>query len=148
LQKRLGAQIKAGPVVDKKGNVLGQHKGIACYTIGQREGLRIALGYPVYVIDIDPKKNKITVGRKEDAYSDAFLVGKPHFILKPLKKKVALNVRIRYNHKEAGAEVMPFGNQIKVRFRKPEFAITCGQSAVFYDRDIVLGGGIIDKVLN
>ncbi len=139
--------IKPGPVVDKENNVLGQHKGIAFYTIGQREGLGIAKGYPLYVIKINPKNNCITVGKKEDVYADEFLLRDTHFILTSLKKKVALKVRIRYNHPEAPARIMFLNHKIKVKFKKPQFAVTPGQSAVFYDKDIVLGGGIIDKVL-
>ncbi len=144
LKMRIDADIRPGLVVDKYGNILGKHKGIAYYTIGQREGLGIALGYPVYIIKIDPGNNQITVGKKEDAYKREFLVKEPSFILTPLKKKVAAKVKIRYNHQESLAEILPQRNKIKIRFRKPQFAITCGQSAVFYDKDIVLGGGIIE----
>jgi tRNA-specific 2-thiouridylase len=146
LKTRIVADIRPGAIEDEQGNVLGQHKGIAFYTIGQREGLGIAKGYPLYITKIDCKKNRIIVGKKEDAYKDEFLVKETNFILTPIKKKIALKVRIRYNHREALAEVMPLGNRIKVRFRRPQFAITPGQSAVFYDKDKVLGGGIIDKV--
>ncbi len=148
LKLRMTAPIKPGMVTDKYGNVLGQHRGIAFYTIGQREGLGIAAGYPLYIIQIDAKNNRIVVGRKEDAHSSKFLVKEPHFILKPWKKKIAVKVRIRYNHSEAPAEVMPFRNQTKICFKKPQFAVTPGQSVVFYDGDKVLGGGIIDKVLD
>ena len=165
LKTQTAADIKPGFIVDKEGDILGQHKGIAFYTIGQREGLGIAKGYPLYITKIDYQKNRITLGKKEDAYKDEFLVKEVNFILKPInpalstknsffnffrkggvKNKVALKVRIRYNHKETQAELMPFRNRIKVRFRRPQFAITPGQSAVFYDKDKVLGGGIIDKV--
>jgi tRNA-specific 2-thiouridylase len=141
------ADIKPGLIVDKEGNILGKHKGIAFYTIGQREGLGIAKGYPLYITKIDAENNLIIVGRREEALKKEFLVKEPHFILKPLKKKVAMKVRIRYNHKEAQAEIIPFEDKIKVKFKKPQFAIAPGQSAVFYNKDIVLGGGIIDKVL-
>lgn len=137
------ADLKPGDIVDTQGNVLGRHQGIAFYTIGQREGLGIAKGYPLYITKIDAKNNRITVGAKEDAYVKEFLVKEPHFIFSPLKKKVAPKVKIRYNHKEAEAEVVPQGKQIKVSFRRPQFAVTPGQSAVFYDKDIVIGGGII-----
>ncbi len=147
LKSRIKTGIKPGPVVDKQTNILGQHKGIAFYTIGQREGLGIAKGYPLYVIKIDPKNNRITVGGKEDVYAYEFLLKDIHLILEPFKKKVALKVRIRYNHREAPAEFVFIKHKIKVKFRKPQFAVTPGQSAVFYDRDIVLGGGIIDKVI-
>ncbi|MBM3246258.1 MAG: tRNA 2-thiouridine(34) synthase MnmA [Candidatus Omnitrophica bacterium] len=138
---------KPGPVMDKQGNILGQHKGIAFYTIGQREGLGISSGQALYVTRIDPKNNSIMVGAKEDACSREFWVKEPHFIAKELKKKVAVKVRIRYNHRQAWAQIAPGKNRIKVCFRKPQFAATAGQSAVFYDKDIVLGGGIIDEVL-
>jgi tRNA-specific 2-thiouridylase len=145
---RITKEIKPGLIVDQEGHILGQHKGIPFYTIGQREGLGVAYGYPLYVTKINPKDNRITVGRKEDAYQEKILIKKPHFIFNPIKKKVALKVRIRYNHKEAAAEIIPFANSIKVYFRKPQFAITPGQSAVFYLKNIVLGGGIIDKAID
>ena len=147
LKARIKKGIKPGFIVNMEGKILGRHKGIAFYTIGQRQGLGIAMGYPVYIVKIDPKNNQITVGKKEDAYKREFLVREASFILAPLKKKVAAKVRIRYNHKEAQAEIIPFEDKIKVKFKKSQFAITPGQSAVFYDKDIVLGGGIIDEVL-
>lgn len=148
LKTEIKRNIKSGPVLDKEGNLLGQHEGIAFYTIGQRQGLGIAKGYPLYIIKIDPQNNQIIVGRKEDAYAEEFLIRGLHFILKPIKKKVALTAKIRYNHPGATAEVIPFDRcKIKAKFKKPQFAITPGQSAVFYDRDKVLGGGIIEKVL-
>lgn len=137
---------KPGFIVDTQGNVLGKHEGVAFYTIGQREGLGIAMGYPIYVIKIDPFRNRIVVGKKEEAYRSACALKEPHFILKPRKKKIVANVKIRYNHKEAPAEIILRGRKMNVRFKKPQFAVTPGQSAVFYNRDIVLGGGIIDKV--
>ena len=140
--------LRPGLVIDKQGNLLGKHKGIAFYTIGQREGLGIACGYPIYITKIDSKNNRIVVGKKEDVYAQDFLVKDIHFICRPLKKKIVAKVRIRYNHQEAPAEIMPFRNQIKVHFGKPQFAITPGQSAVFYDKDKVLGGGIIHRLLD
>jgi tRNA-specific 2-thiouridylase len=148
LQSRFKGEFQPGPVVDKEGNFLGRHKGIAFYTIGQRQGLGIARGYPLYIIAINPGKNEIIVGKKEDAYCAEFLVRQPHFILKsPAKKKIAVKVRIRYNHKEAPAHIFPQNGMLRVRFKQPQFAVTCGQSAVFYRKDTVLGGGVIDKVL-
>lgn len=140
--------LKPGPIIDKENNILGQHKGVAFYTIGQREGLGIAKGYPIYVIKINPKNNTITVGKKEDVYAKEFLLKNTHFIVTPSKKKVALKVRIRYNHREALAELIFLKDKIKVKFKSPQFAVTPGQSAVFYDNDVVLGGGIIDKILD
>jgi len=148
LKRQRNALIKPGQVMDKEGNILGQHRGIAFYTIGQREGLGIAKGYPIYITEIDSRNNRIIVGAKGDVYKREFLVKDLQFVLKPIKKKVALKVRIRYNHKEALAEILPIKNKIKVKFSQPQFAITPGQSAVFYDNDTLLGGGIIDKVLD
>ena len=142
------AGIRPGEVADKDGNVLGQHRGIPFYTIGQRQGLGIAGGYPLYVVEINARKNRIIIGRREDACKREFLVKKAHFLGKPFKKNVEIKVRIRYNHKQSTALVSRVKDKFKVSFRKPQFAITPGQSAVFYDRDTVLGGGIIDKVLD
>jgi tRNA-specific 2-thiouridylase len=149
LQSRFKHEFQPGPVVDKEGNILGQHKGIAFYTIGQREGLGIARGYPVYIIAINPQKNEIVLGEKEDAYHAEFIIRQPHFILEPApKKKIAVRVRIRYNHKEAPAKIFScVGGMLRVKFKRPQFAVTCGQSAVFYLKDRVLGGGVIDEVL-
>ncbi|MDD4894667.1 MAG: tRNA 2-thiouridine(34) synthase MnmA, partial [Candidatus Omnitrophica bacterium] len=115
--------------------------------IGQREGLGIAKGYPIYIVKIDTKKNCIVVGKKEDVYASKFIVKDIHFTLPFSKKKVALKVRIRYNHPEAFAVITPVKNKLKITFKKPQFALTPGQSAVFYDKDVVVGGGIIERVL-
>ncbi|MDD5692477.1 MAG: tRNA 2-thiouridine(34) synthase MnmA [Candidatus Omnitrophica bacterium] len=139
--------IKPGDLVDKEGNILGAHRGIPFYTIGQRQGLGIARGYPLYVTLINAKSNRIIVGSRQDAYKSDFLVKEPHFLSKPFKKNVEIKVRIRYNHKESPALVSRVKGKLKISFKKPQFAITPGQSAVFYDRDTVLGGGIIQKVL-
>lgn len=148
LKARISKDIKPGPIIDKEGNILGQHRGIAFYTIGQRKGLRVSYGYPLYIIKIDAKDNKIVVGRKKDALSKEFLVKGAHFISTPLKKKVAVKVKIRYNHRESQAQIIPFGRLIRVKLKTPQFAVTPGQSAVFYIKDRVLGGGIIEKVLD
>jgi tRNA-specific 2-thiouridylase len=148
IKKWIKKDINPGPILDRQGRVLGWHQGIPFYTIGQRQGLGIAAGYPLYIIKIDSKNNVIIVGKKEEVLGNDFLVKENHFISGPIKKKVALKVKIRYNHQEAGATIMPRDGKLKVHFIKPQFAITPGQSAVFYDRDKVVGGGIIDKVLS
>ncbi len=140
--------IKPGNLVDKDGNILGVHQGIAYYTIGQRHGLGITKGYPLYVIEINAKNNRITVGSRQYACKSEFIIKDKHFISKPFKKKIEIKVKIRYNHKEMPAIVYPAKGKLKAIFKKPQFAITPGQSAVFYDKDIVLGGGIIEKVIN
>jgi len=148
LKARLKAASRPGPIKDNKDRVLGEHCGIAFHTIGQRQGLGVALGYPAYVIDINPAQNTIILGKKSEALSREFLVQNPRFICKLQKKKIALKVKIRYNHREAPAEIWPGPKNIRVRFKKAQFAITPGQSVVFYDRDTVIGGGIIEEVLD
>lgn len=140
--------VKPGDLVDKNGSVLGKHQGVPFYTIGQRHGLGVAKGYPLYVTQINAKNNRITVGKRQEAYKSGFIVKEGHFLGKPFKKKVEIKVRIRYNHKEMPAVVYPDKKVFTVIFKKPQFAITPGQSAVFYDKDTVLGGGIIQKVID
>lgn len=144
LKGRVSKGIEPGPVMDGEGNILGQHKGIAFYTLGQREGLGIARGYPVYITEIDATNNLIIVGRKEDALKRELLVKQPNLFIQPLKKKIVVRVKIRYNHREARAEISPADKKIRVKFSTRQFAATPGQSAVFYKNDLVLGGGIIE----
>ena len=148
ISERLSDKIKPGLVVDREGNILGKHRGIAYYTIGQREGLGISLGYPAYITGIDSRSDRITVGRKEDAYKKEFLLRNVRLSAHSPKKMVAVKVRIRYNHQEESAKISLSGNSFKVIFKKPQFGVTPGQSAVFYSEELVLGGGIIDKVLS
>lgn len=140
--------MRPGLIVDGTGNVVGRHKGIAFYTVGQREGLGIALGYRAYISRINQRGNVIVIGKKEEVLKRSFLVKSVCFIQRPAKKNIAVWVRIRYNHKEALANVsIRSRNTAHVIFREPQFAITPGQSAVFYEKDAVIGGGIIDRVL-
>jgi tRNA-specific 2-thiouridylase len=148
LEARMRAKIRPGLVVDSRGNTLGRHKGICFYTIGQREGLGIAAGWPLYITGIDAKRNLITVGKKDEVFKKEFLIRDPHFILMPIKKKIVAATRIRYNHREARSEILLCKKNAKVCFSQPQFAITPGQAAVFYDKDTVLGGGVIEEVLS
>ena len=144
-----GLKIQPGPIVDINAKALGQHKGIPFYTIGQREGLGIAAGYPIYIVRIDAKKNTIIAGRKEEAFSCGLIASDLSFIYKPTKIEVALGVKIRYNSPEVPSRVIPFGRgKIKVIFFRPQFAVTPGQAAVFYRGDEVAGGGIIERPLS
>ncbi len=147
LKAHCDLKIKPGKIIDSENKVIGYHKGVPFYTIGQREGLGIAVGYPLYVNKIDIRRNQVMVGAKDEALKQEFLVNNLHFTAKPIKKKIALIVKIRYNHRGAQADLFPLPDKIKVCFKKPKFAITPGQSAVFYKFDTVLGGGIIGKVL-
>jgi len=134
-----------GPIIDKKGNVLGYHKGIMFYTIGQRKGLGISFGKPLYVIGILPEKNSIVVGEKKDCYKDTLIAKNLNFIsVEKLEKPMEVKAKIRYASKESKAVVYPIGKDIvEVKFSSPQWAVTPGQSVIFYKKDIVIGGGII-----
>ncbi len=150
LSERLKEAVIPGPILDAKGNVLGRHKGIPFYTIGQRRGLRLAKGKPLYVIGIDREKNAILVGEEKDAYGDAFIAQSINWIRSPfMDSPISCKVKIRYNHPGAEATLRPKGEDaVEVSLETPQKAITPGQAAVFYQGDIVLGGGWIKEVIN
>jgi len=147
LKNRLKGKYFPGPFVDTGGKVLGTHKGVPFYTIGQRDKLGIACGYPVYVVKIDSLKNEITVAKKEELFKSKFLVKDMVYPSGELSKRTLLEVRIRHLSEETPGWVKPVGKKVEVTFKQPCFAITPGQSAVFYKKDAVVGGGIIEKVL-
>ena len=150
LSERLKESIEPGPIVDREGNVLGKHKGIPFYTIGQRRGLRLAKGKPLYVIGIDREKNGIVVGGEEEVYGDTFIVDSVNWIVpqKMISSSHNAQVKIRYNHPGSEASISPKGEgELEVKFKSPQKAITPGQAAVFYDGETVLGGGWIKEVL-
>lgn len=139
---------KPGPLVDIAGNVLGQHQGIYLYTIGQRRGLGIALGSPRYVVAIDPEKNTVVIGENADLFTQEFLVGDLNFMaIDQLTSSLDVAVKIRYRNPATPARIIPGKNadNVKVILETPQRAVTPGQSAVFYQGDLVVGGGIIQS---
>lgn len=138
-------RMREGLIVDRKGKVLGRHSGIAFYTIGQRRGLGIALGKPLYVVAIDSDKDVIVVGSEKEILKDELIARDVNWIaIDRLEKPMKVRAKIRYQHREADASITPLsGNRTKVKFKKPQRAITPGQAVVFYDKDVVLGGGWI-----
>ncbi|MEE8414368.1 MAG: tRNA 2-thiouridine(34) synthase MnmA [Dehalococcoidales bacterium] len=136
-----------GKILNQQGNILGEHRGIPFYTIGQRKGLGIADKEPLYVIDIDSEKNAITVGGKEEVYQDELTASGLNWIaVEKLEQPVMARARIRYLHREAEAEVTPIEeDRVYVKFNQPQLAITPGQTVVFYQGDVVLGEGTIEK---
>jgi tRNA-specific 2-thiouridylase len=136
---------KAGYFVDTSGYVLGKHKGIAFYTIGQRRKIGLSLNKRKYIVKINYEDNKIVIGDEEDLYQKEFKVREVHYSsISPLIKPMNLLVQIRYNTPPANATLLPdTNNKLRVIFEEPKRAITPGQSAVFYDNEIVLGGGVI-----
>lgn len=142
------SQMKPGPIYNLKNEKLGDHRGIPFYTIGQRKGLNIALGKPQYVVKIDPEENAIYVGENNDLFRKAFVVSDLNWISIPqLEDKMECSVKIRYMHTPAKATILPYSeDKVKIIFEKPERAITPGQSAVFYEGEKVIGGGVIERI--
>lgn len=139
--------VKPGPIVDLSGKELGRHRGIIFHTIGQRGGLGISHPTPLYVVSIDPVKNRIVVGDKKDLMGKKLIASDVNWLAEIWPAEVY--AKIRYRKKEALCEVKKEENaKMKVTFAEEQEAITPGQSVVFYDHDRVLGGGIIDEVLH
>nr|WP_041446575.1 tRNA 2-thiouridine(34) synthase MnmA [Pseudothermotoga thermarum] len=140
-----GVQVKPGPIFDKYGRKIGEHKGLIHYTIGQRK-LGISVGERLYVKRLCAERNAVIVGTLEDVKSDKFIV-KDLNLLIDCPKRFKATVKIRRNFNEESCEVEITNNVAVVKTEKPLFAVTPGQAAVFYDGDLVIGGGIIDSVL-
>lgn len=143
---RIPVSVNPGRFVTYSGKFLGEHKGIAFYTIGQRKGLRVAAGERLYVLSINPGTNEIVLGRDEDLYSNGLIATDIHMVNgEPLRETRRLLAQIRYRSKAYKALVIPVGEgRLKVIFDEPQWAITPGQSVVFYEDDTVAGGGIIE----
>jgi len=149
IKKKTGVEIKKGDIADKDGKVLGIHKGIPFYTIGQRRGLGIAYKEPLYVTAIDRKSNRVIVGTKKDVLKKSLIADNLNWIaIDGITGPVRVKAKIRYNHKEAAALVTPVDtDMVRVDFDIPQEAPTPGQAVVFYDKDIVVGGGWIKEVV-
>ncbi len=141
-------EIKAGEIVDEKGQVLGEHRGIIHYTVGQRRGLGIASHQPLYVSRIDAANNRIVVSHHEQRSRGLVANDFNLIAVDRIDRPLEVQVKIRLRHKEADATVYPpDGNQTRILFKKPQISVTPGQSAVIYADDTVLGGGIISAAL-
>jgi len=136
-----------GPIMDKQGNILGEHRGISFYTIGQRKGLGIAGKEPFYVTDINPETNAIIVGDREELYQDELIASGLNWIaIEKLEQPLPVKARIRYVHKETEATLSPLSEgEVYVKFEEPQLAITPGQAVVFYQGDMVVGSGTIER---
>ncbi len=143
--KRLGYTSESGEFIDKEGNILGTHKGILNYTLGQRKGLGIALGKPAFVTRIDCKKNQITLGDNEDLFKIK-VVSENNVIAADTAESLdgkTVFAKVRYAASPAKAVLKVDEKRIIAEFEQPQRAATAGQSMVFYDGDLVLGGGFI-----
>jgi tRNA-specific 2-thiouridylase len=136
-----------GPILDGAGNILGEHRGVVSYTIGQRHGLGIAASFPgrIYVTAIRPERNAVVLGTREETFADDLVAGDLSWIAgQPPEYPVELKARVRYRHPEAAATVMPLEDgTLYVKFAEPQMAVTPGQTIAFYEGDYVIGGGTI-----
>jgi tRNA-specific 2-thiouridylase len=136
--------IKPGPITDRTGKKLGEHRGIVFYTIGQRGGLGISAKSPLYVVSIDVPENRIVVGEKKDVVARGLLAGDLNMLAGDWPPTVY--GKVRYRKKEAPCSAVEQGGRLRVVFEEEQEAVTSGQSVVLYDGDIVLGGGVIEEV--
>lgn len=142
--------FKKGKIIHVNGEVLGEHDGISLYTIGQRKGLGIAYKTPLYVVDLDAEKNQVIVGDNEDLFSTGLVARNLNFLNnKYFNKEFTADGKIRYGNNYAKCHILPIAgtDKAKVYFDKPQRAVTPGQSIVFYDGDILLGGGVIEEAI-
>lgn len=139
---------QTGDIVDREGNVLGQHTGIHHYTIGQRKGLGIAAAQPLYVIGLDVARNRVIVGDRDSASDPTCTVQRVNWVsISEPTGPIRAEVQVRYRTRPVAVTVIPLeGDRVKLVFDEPQFGITPGQAAVWYDGDIVLGGGIIEPL--
>ncbi len=153
LREFIPDKIEPGPILNTSGEVVGRHRGIPFYTIGQRRGLGLSMGEPVYVVDIKADENVIVVGTKEEVYSRGLYAAEVNFIpFERLNGEKRVQAQIRYRAPAVPARIVPAGGEngeelVKVLFDEPQRAVTPGQSVVFYEGDLVLGGGIIRERL-
>ena len=145
LEKNLVRLPSKGNIVLKDGTILGKHKGLIYYTVGQRKGLGVSYKEPLYVVKLDKNKNEVIVGTEKDLYTNELYANELNFLLDiDLTKKIEVMAKVRYRAKEAKATLELQEDGIaKVTFEEPQRAITPGQSVVFYIDDVVLGGGKI-----
>ncbi len=150
LKQKAPEIFKPGDIVDVSGKVLGRHEGIPFYTVGQRKGLGIAAEHPLYVIELDMKNNRVIVGENKDVFAKGLVARDMHFITKDsFDEPFTTSAKIRYGNREFTCTVSPLdgGHSAEIIFDEPQRAVTPGQSVVFYDGDILVGGGRIDRAL-
>ena len=145
IENTAGKIVPQGNFVTPDGRILGKHKGITHYTVGQRKGLGLALGYPAFVLEIRPQTNEVVIGTHEESLADSCRAGKLNFMsVEDLRNPVEAFVKIRYNHKGVRAVVERTAeDEIVCTFAEPQRAVTSGQALVLYDKDRVMGGGTI-----
>jgi tRNA-specific 2-thiouridylase len=147
LRSRIPDAFRRGPIMDATGQVVGEHEGLANYTVGQRRGLGLALGRTLYVTALDPARNAVVVGDARDVDVEILVAEQTNWIaIERLEGERAVTAQIRHRHEPAPATVWPLPNgRVEVRFETAQRAPAPGQSVVFYDGDLVVGGGVISR---
>lgn len=145
IEENAGRPVPEGNFVNTKGEVIGRHRGITHYTIGQRKGLNLAMGHPVFVSEIRPGTNEVVIGENEDIFSHTLYADRLNAMAVPaFENGMEVMAKIRYNHKGSPCRIEKIGNdRIRCVFPEAQRAVTPGQAVVFYDGDFVLGGGTI-----
>jgi tRNA-specific 2-thiouridylase len=138
------AAVQPGPIVNTAGEIVGTHHGVPFYTVGQRRGLGIAASHPLYVTQVHPEQNTLVVGQRHEAMQATFTVAQVSWLCAPPTQALRTTVQIRYRHRPVPGTVSPLAaDRAGVVLQEPQFAVTPGQAAVFYDGDRVIGGGWI-----
>ena len=152
LQARRPRAFRPGPIVDGRGTVLGQHQGLPGYTVGQRRGLGLSSSRALYVTALDPERNAVVVGGADELEADGLWAERVNLISIPfLEGPLAVTAKIRHGHVPAPATIRAAGTDpagrpvVEVRFDRPQRAVAPGQSVVFYQQDLVVGGGVIAR---
>jgi tRNA-specific 2-thiouridylase len=151
IENVMGFKSESGDFIGSDGNILGKHKGLIHYTIGQRKGLGLSFAKPMYVTEKNKDNNTVRIGDKDDLLKESFIVGDVNLISVPyLSGPMEVTVKTRYKQKEAAATISVLGTEsvsekdkILVKYHEKQCSVTPGQAAVFYDGDIVVGGGTI-----
>ena len=142
--------VDGGEILDRQGRMVGRHRGFPFYTVGQRRGLGLSVGRPVYVTSIDPEKNRVVVGDRDELLANGLIAEEVNWVsIHGLESARSAQVKIRYRDPGSPAvlHLQPDG-RVRVEFCSPQPAVTPGQSAVFYDDVVVLGGGVIARAIN
>ncbi|HIT89878.1 MAG TPA: tRNA 2-thiouridine(34) synthase MnmA [Candidatus Merdenecus merdavium] len=150
IEESTDKKIEEGNFVDSKGNIIGRHKGITHYTVGQRKGLGLSMGHPVFVLEIRPETNEVVIGESEEVFAKGLYANQLNFMsVEDLEGEKQVIAKIRYNHNGSPCTIKKVSkDEVLCIFEEPQRAITPGQAVVFYDGEYVLGGGTIVKSTN
>lgn len=145
IEENSGEKIIPGNFVNSAGEVIGKHKGITHYTVGQRKGLNLSLGHPAFVLEIRPETNEVVIGTNDEVFSDKLYANNLNFMsIEDLEGSMEVEAKIRYSHQGAKCTIKKVGpDEVECTFEEPQRAITPGQAVVFYKDDYIVGGGTI-----